>query len=56
MSDLPVDITEMGKLQRLFDINFLDYTSYVIRDRAIPDIDDGEDSRLCSCRRASQAF
>lgn len=31
----------MGKLQRMFDINFLDYTSYVIRERAIPDIDDG---------------
>ena len=32
---------EMGKLQRLFDENFLDYTSYVIRERAIPDVDDG---------------
>ncbi len=28
-------------LHRLFDTNFLDYTSYVIRDRAIPDVDDG---------------
>ena len=41
MSDLPMHIPEMGKLQRLFDVNFLDYTSYVIRDRAIPDVDDG---------------
>ncbi len=30
-----------GVLHRLFDSNFLDYTSYVIRDRAIPDVDDG---------------
>ncbi len=30
-----------GKLHDLFDRNFLDYTSYVIRERAIPDIDDG---------------
>ncbi len=30
-----------GKLHQLFDANFLDYTSYVIRDRAIPDVDDG---------------
>ena len=30
-----------GMLHRLFDTNFLDYTSYVIRDRAIPDVDDG---------------
>ncbi len=28
-------------LHKLFDDNFLDYTSYVIRERAIPDIDDG---------------
>ncbi len=40
MTDTPVS-QKMGKLQRLFDINFLDYTSYVIRERAIPDIDDG---------------
>lgn len=32
---------ERGKLHQLFDVNFLDYTSYVIRDRAIPDVDDG---------------
>ncbi|ADW17673.1 DNA topoisomerase IV subunit A [Desulfobulbus propionicus DSM 2032] len=30
-----------GKLHQLFDTNFLDYTSYVIRERAIPDVDDG---------------
>ncbi len=30
-----------GRLHRLFDTNFLDYTSYVIRERAIPDVDDG---------------
>lgn len=41
MTDIPLYQPEMGKLQRLFDDNFLDYTSYVIRERAIPDIDDG---------------
>ena len=30
-----------GKLHKLFDSNFLEYTSYVIRERAIPDVDDG---------------
>ena len=37
------EITEpqRGKLHQLFDTNFLDYTSYVIRERAIPDVDDG---------------
>lgn len=30
-----------GRLHQLFDSNFLDYTAYVIRDRAIPDINDG---------------
>jgi topoisomerase-4 subunit A len=40
MTDTPVS-PKMGKLQRLFDVNFLDYTSYVIRERAIPDVDDG---------------
>ncbi len=34
-------LPESGKLQRLFETNFLDYTAYVIRERAIPDIDDG---------------
>lgn len=32
---------QRGKLHRLFDANFLEYTSYVIRERAIPDVDDG---------------
>ncbi|PIE56810.1 MAG: DNA topoisomerase IV [Desulfobulbus propionicus] len=32
---------QAGKLHQLFDENFLDYTSYVIRERAIPDINDG---------------
>ncbi|WP_092222326.1 DNA topoisomerase IV subunit A [Desulforhopalus singaporensis] len=30
-----------GKLHQLFDENFLEYTSYVVRERAIPAIDDG---------------
>jgi len=30
-----------GKLHKLFDQNFLEYTSYVIRERAIPAIEDG---------------
>ncbi|MGL1932431.1 MAG: DNA topoisomerase IV subunit A [Desulfotalea sp.] len=30
-----------GKLHRLFEYNFLEYTSYVIRERAIPSIEDG---------------
>jgi len=30
-----------GSLHQLFDKNFLEYTSYVIRERAIPSIDDG---------------
>lgn len=30
-----------GPLRDLIDGNFLDYASYVIRDRAIPDLDDG---------------
>ncbi len=33
--------TPYGKLHKLFDQNFLEYTSYVIRERAIPDINDG---------------
>ena len=32
---------EDGELRRLIDDNFLQYASYVIRDRAIPDLDDG---------------
>lgn len=40
MSDITQD-RQQGKLHKLFDSNFLDYTSYVIRERAIPDINDG---------------
>lgn len=32
---------QVGKLHRLFDSNFLEYTSYVIKERAIPSIEDG---------------
>ncbi len=35
-----MDYTQ-GKLHQLFDFNFLEYTSYVIRERAIPSIEDG---------------
>jgi topoisomerase-4 subunit A len=31
----------LGKLHKLFDENFIEYTSYVIKERAIPDIHDG---------------
>src|SRR5210317_737132 len=30
-----------GRLHKLFDTNFLEYTSYVIKERAIPSIEDG---------------
>lgn len=30
-----------GSLHQLFDTNFLDYTSYVIKERAIPEVSDG---------------
>ncbi len=33
--------TQTGRLHRLFDTNFLEYTSYVIKERAIPSIEDG---------------
>jgi topoisomerase-4 subunit A len=33
--------TDYGGLHQLFDDNFLEYTSYVIKERAIPDIADG---------------
>jgi topoisomerase-4 subunit A len=33
--------SSVGTLHQLFDKNFLEYTSYVIRERAIPTIDDG---------------
>ena len=39
---------ERGKLHQLFDANFLDYTSYVIRERAIPDVDDGPETRTAA--------
>ncbi len=35
------DIADFGKLHKLFDENFMEYTSYVIKERAIPDISDG---------------
>jgi len=41
MSEMVGDNTKYSRLRQLFDTNFLDYTSYVIRERAIPDIDDG---------------
>jgi topoisomerase-4 subunit A len=31
----------MGQIDQLFDLNFIEYASYVIKDRAIPHIDDG---------------
>jgi topoisomerase IV subunit A len=31
----------MAYLQSLFDVNFMEYASYVIKDRAIPDVEDG---------------
>ena len=31
----------MAYVKNLFDKNFLEYASYVIRDRAIPDLEDG---------------
>lgn len=31
----------MGKLERLMAFNFIEYASYVIKERAIPDMDDG---------------
>jgi topoisomerase-4 subunit A len=35
------DQAHFGKLHKLFDENFIEYTSYVIKERAIPDINDG---------------
>ena len=39
----PIDEKDLGDgpLHRLMDGNFLQYASYVIRDRAIPELDDG---------------
>ena len=31
----------MDRLEKLFDVNFMEYASYVIRERAIPHLDDG---------------
>jgi len=36
-----ISAVEEGPLKRLVNENFLNYASYVIRDRAIPDIEDG---------------
>ncbi|MDR0842524.1 MAG: DNA topoisomerase IV subunit A, partial [Acidobacteriota bacterium] len=36
-----LDATGDGPLRHLMDQNFLQYAAYVIRDRAIPDLDDG---------------
>lgn len=36
-----METSQYGALHRLFDTNFIDYTSYVIRERAIPEIADG---------------
>ena len=42
MSDtIETTLTHYGELHKLFDRNFLDYTSYVIRERAIPELADG---------------
>ncbi|CAK8711728.1 MAG: hypothetical protein CDV28_11546 [Candidatus Electronema aureum] len=41
MTDIIAPDHPQSRLHRLFDRNFLDYTAYVIRERAIPDIDDG---------------
>ena len=45
MSDSVIDSAaiwrEDGHLRRLIDDNFIQYAAYVIRDRAIPDLDDG---------------
>ncbi len=35
------NLMEYGSLHKLFDDNFMDYTSYVIKERAIPDVTDG---------------
>jgi len=35
------NITHYDELRKLFDGNFIDYSSYVIKERAIPDISDG---------------
>jgi topoisomerase-4 subunit A len=41
MTETTENLTQYGELHKLFDSNFLDYTSYVIRERAIPEVADG---------------
>jgi topoisomerase-4 subunit A len=41
MTEITAPEHPQSRLHRLFDRNFLDYTAYVIRERAIPDINDG---------------
>jgi len=36
-----IDTSEYGRLSRLFEQNFIEYSAYVIRERAIPDMADG---------------
>ncbi|MFC1513197.1 DNA topoisomerase IV subunit A [Thermodesulfobacteriota bacterium] len=36
-----METSQHGKLHQLFDTNFIDYTSYVIKERAIPNVADG---------------
>ena len=38
---MDIQNTHLGRLHQLFDKNFLEYTSYVIRERAIPSVEDG---------------
>lgn len=38
---MPIITVKMAYVNNLFDKNFLEYASYVIRDRAIPDLQDG---------------
>lgn len=40
-ADVPSDVRADGPLKRMMDDNFLQYASYVIRDRAIPQLEDG---------------
>jgi len=40
-SDAAVDADPNQRLREMMDRNFIEYASYVIKDRAIPDVDDG---------------
>ena len=40
-SDASVDADPNQRLREMMDRNFIEYASYVIKDRAIPDVDDG---------------